>query len=50
VTSSSYATSDHQTAIILEESYYDWSPQSFAGQEEAEFAAFEVPDDLRVTD
>ena len=49
--SSSYSqTGRYQTTIVLDESYYDWSPRSFQRLEEAEFAAFEVPDDLEVQD
>ena len=50
VATSTYRTSDHQTTTFLEESYYDWSSQNLEGLEEAEFAAFEVPEDLRVND
>ena len=44
-------SSEHsQTKIVLDDSYYDWTPQDFQRLEEAEFAAFEVPDDLQVHD
>lgn len=50
VAASSYRTGDYQTTTLLEEDYYDWSSQNQEGLEEAEFAAFEVPEDLRVND
>ena len=43
-------TSRNQTTSVLNESYYDWTPQNFQNLEEAEFAAFEVPDDLEAQD
>jgi hypothetical protein len=43
-------TSRSQTTSVLDESYYDWTPQDLQRLEEAEFAAFEVPEDLKVQD
>lgn len=47
---SNYRSGDRETTTLLEESYYDWSSQNLEGMEEAEFAAFEVPEDLKVKD
>ena len=49
-TTSTYSTDGYQTAIILEEDYYDYTPRRTETLEEAEFAAFEVPEDLIVHD
>ena len=40
----------YETDVVLSESYYDWTLKDFQGLEEAEFAAFEVPDALRIHD
>ena len=46
----SMSSSHSQAKIILDNSYYDWVPQDFQSIEEAEFAAFEVPETLQVQD
>jgi len=49
-TTSTYDTDQKQTSYVLEQDYYDYTPRSFDSLEEAEFAAFEVPEDLIVSD
>lgn len=49
-TTSTYGTDQKRTSYVLEQDYYDYTPQSFDNLEEAEFAAFEVPDSLIVSD
>ena len=49
-TTSSYDTDEVKTSYVLEQDYYDYSPRSLEKLEEAEFAAFEVPEELIVQD
>ena len=44
---STYDANNTRT-VVIEEDYYDYAPRSFENLEEAEFAAFEVPEDLNV--
>ena len=41
---------DNTRTVVIEEAEFDYTPYSFEDLEEAEFAAFEVPEDLKVHD
>ena len=47
---SAYGSGAKQASFVLEQDYYEYTPRRIDGLETAEFAAFEVPDHLVVSD